>query len=298
MTTTITAGMVKELREATSAGMMDCKRVLEETGGDIEEATRLLRERGIAKAGKLAGRATTEGRVEGFADGKVGVLVEVGCNTDFVSKNDDFVAFTRELAQLVAEQAPADVDALLALPKGDGTVEDWRTNMSSTTGENVEIRRFERYEAGADGRVESYIHGGKIGVLVELAGPGANSEAAGGFAKELAMHAAAMSPKYLTSDEIPAADIEAEKQIYIAQAADKPENIREKIAEGKLGAWFKEVSLLHQLWVKGKDVFGKDTSIDEWRKNVAKDAGGDIEIRRFTRYQLGETAAAPSGDDE
>jgi len=295
MTTTITAGMVKELREATSAGMMDCKRVLEETGGDLEEATRLLRERGIAKAGKLAGRATTEGRVESYGDDKVGVLVEVGCNTDFVSKNDDFVAFTKELAKHVAEHAPSDVSDLLGQSHGSETIDEWRTNMSSTTGENVEIRRFVRYELTGSGVVASYIHGGKIGVLVELGTNAGGNDAVKGFARELAMHIAAMSPKYLTSDEIPAADIEAEKQIYIAQAADKPENIREKIAEGKLGAWFKEVSLVDQLWVKGKDVFGKDTSIDAWRQNVAKDAGSDVEIRRFTRYQLGETAA-PAGD--
>ena len=207
-TVTVTPAMVKRLREETSAGMMDCKRVLDETSGDHDAAVKLLRERGIAQAGKLAGRATTEGRIESYIhSGKIGVLVEVGCNTDFVAKNDDFIA----------------------------------------------------------------------------------------FCKDVAMHIAASAPRYLTRDEVPDSDIEAERAIYLKQAEDKPEQVREKIAEGKLNKWLSEIVLMDQLWVRGKDVFGKDTSIEEWRAQVAATTGENVEIRRFARFQLGETVAA--GDD-
>lgn len=209
--TTITPAMVKELREKTQAGMMDCKRVLDETGGDIDEAVKLLRERGMAQAGKLAGRATTEGRVEAYVHGgKIGVLVEVGCNTDFVARNDDFIDFTRSLA----------------------------------------------------------------------------------------MHIAAMSPRWVRREDVPAEAIEAEKQIFIAQAQDKPENVREKIAVGKLDKWFSEVVLLEQAWVRGKEIFGKDTTIEEWRAHVSASTGENVEIRRFVRMALGEGASAAASESE
>jgi elongation factor Ts len=281
-TAQITAGMVKELREKTSAGMMDCKRVLEETGGDMDEAVKLLRERGVAQASKLAGRETTEGRIAIWSDDSTATIVEVGCNTDFVARNDEFGAFCEALAQHIATNKPSSVDELLGQPwsGGDGTIEDWRTQVSASTGENVVVRRFEIVDGS--GAIASYVHGGKIGVLVDIATSKSGAEI-DEFGSDLAMHIAAMAPRYVSRDQVPAEDVEAEKAIYVVQAEDKPENVRERIAEGKLDKWFSEICLLEQQWVRGKEKFGKDTTIAEWAKQV-----GDVEIKNFTRYMLGE----------
>lgn len=202
----ITAEMVKTLREETNAGMMDCKRALEETGGDHAAAVKLLREKGLAGAAKLAGRATTEGRIESYihGGGKIGVLVEVGCNTDFVARNEDFV----------------------------------------------------------------------------------------GFCRDVAMHIAAMTPRWVSREDVPEDAIASEKSIYMQQAENegKPEQVRAKIAEGKLSKWLADNVLLDQLWIRGKDVLGKDTTIDELRKQLISTIGENVEIRRFARYQLGEGA--------
>jgi elongation factor Ts len=289
VTTTISAAQVKQLREATSAGMMECKKVLAETGGDFDEAVKLLRERGQAQAAKLGGRATTEGAVGSYVDGdSLGVLVEIGCNTDFVARNDDFQKFVADIARHVADNSPSDVAELLSQPSpsGDGTVEDLRAQTSASTGENIEIRRFERYES-TDGVVGAYVHGGKIGVLVEVAGPTGNDDVRG-LVRDVAMHAAAMAPEYVSKDQVPTDRVEAEREIFIKQAEDKPEAIRGKIADGKIQKWYSEVALLDQQWVKGKDVFGKDTTIDELRAKRAEELGQDLQIRRFTRFQLGQ----------
>ncbi len=201
-TVQITPQMVKKLREESGAGMMDCKTALGDTDGDHDAALKILREKGIAAAGKLAGRATTEGRIEVYNHGgRIGVMVEVGCNTDFVARNDEFVE----------------------------------------------------------------------------------------FCKDLAMHIAAMAPQWVTRDEVPAEIIESERQIYIAQAEDKPENVRAKIAEGKLEKWFSDVVLLEQSWVRGKEKFDKETTIEELRQHVSSSMGENIEIRRFIRYVIGES---------
>jgi elongation factor Ts len=201
-TTAISAGAVKALREQTGAGMMECKRVLEETGGDHDAAVKLLRERGAAKADKLGGRETTEGSIGSYVHGgKIGVLVEVGCNTDFVARNDDFQE----------------------------------------------------------------------------------------FCSDLAMHVAAMGPRWLRREDVPAEAVAAEREIFEAQAADKPEAVRAKIAEGKLDKWYSEVCLLEQPWVRGKEKLGKDITIEELRATLSATTGENVEIRRFSRYVLGES---------
>lgn len=199
----ITPAMVKALREATNAGMMDCKRVLEETSGDHDAAVKLLRERGVAQASKLAGRATSEGRVESYihGDGKIGVLLEIGCNTDFVARNDDFKAFCTDIA----------------------------------------------------------------------------------------MHIAAMAPRWLSREDVPADVVAGELEIYKTQAEDKPEQVRAKIAEGKLDKWYSEVCLLEQNWVRGKDQLGKDITIEELRAQTSASTGENVEIRRFARFVLGDS---------
>jgi elongation factor Ts len=274
-TAQVTPALIKELREKTSAGMLDCKRVLEEVAGDLDAAVKLLRERGVAQASKLAGRETTEGRVAAWIDGGLGAMVEVGCNTDFVARNDEFGEFCTSIAEHVAKNAPSSVDELLGQSRGSETIEDWRTQVSASTGENVVIRRFERFETSG-GTLTSYLHGGKIGVVVDVAGADAE------FGSDLAMHIAAMAPKWLAREDVPGDLIAAEKEIYVKQAEDKPENVRERIAEGKLDKWYSDVCLLEQTWVRGKEKFGKDTTITEW----AKQAGADI--RGFWRYALGE----------
>jgi elongation factor Ts len=294
-TATITAEMVKNLRVETNAGMMDCKRALEETGGDHDAAVTLLREKGLAGASKLAGRETTEGRVEALVqDGKVGVLVEVGCNTDFVARNDDFVKFCGELAQHIAAEAPADLDGLLTQSwSGDSsvTVDEARKSLMTTTGENVEFRRFVRYQLDGNGWIQSYVHGGKIGVLVEVTAGDASavgSDEFKSFATNVAQHIAAMAPRWVNRDDVPSAAVEAEKAIYMQQSENegKPEAVREKIAEGKLNKWYSDNVLLSQNWIRGKELLDKETTIEELGKPVP----GGATVSRFTRYQLGQDA--------
>lgn len=286
MTAQITASMVKELREATSAGMMDCKKALSETGGDFDAAVTLLREKGIARATKLSAREATEGRVSVLVDGNVGVVVKVGCNTDFVARNDDFGAFVDAIARHIATNDPADVDALLAQPWADGgTVEDARSTTSAGTGENVVISGFDRFELpNGDGVIGSYQHGTGIGALVEVEGP--DTDEVRGFATDVAMHIAAARPQYLTRDEVPADAIEAERAIYVKQVEDKPEQIRGKIADGKLEKWYGDIVLGEQTWVFGKDRVGKDVTISEYAKMTADKAGAPVTIRRFALQSL------------
>ncbi len=250
----ITAGMVKELREATGLGMMDCKKALTETNGDFKAAEELLRIKSGAKASKAASRVTAEGVVSAFItpDGKAGAVAEINCETDFVAKNDDFVAFAKRVAEIVANNNPADIDALLALPNDSGTVEETRKALVMKLGENVTIRRIERY-ATSTGKLSSYLHGSKIGVLLHYTG---GDDALG---RDLSMHIAASKPKSIDASGVNAEDIATERRIAIEKAreAGKPDAMLEKIAEGSVQKFLKDVTLLGQVFVKAED--GKQT---------------------------------------
>ena len=273
----ITASQVKELREKTGAGMMDCKKVLTETNGDEEKAIELLRERGIAKAAKKSDRIAAEGLVDTYIseDGKVGVVVEVNAETDFVAKNDEFKSFVKDVAKQVAEKNPADVETLLeqtSIAEPDKTVKEVLTNKIATIGENMSIRRFERFET--NNLLESYIHGdGKIAVLVEI--ENGTTE----LAKDICMQIAAARPEYLDRDAVPAERLAKEMEILKAQAMNegKPEAIAEKIVQGRLGKFYSEICLVEQEFVKDSDIkVGK----------LVADKGA--KIVRFARFEKGE----------
>jgi elongation factor Ts len=241
----ITASMVKELRERTDAPMMDCKKALTEAAGDMQKAEEILRVRFGNKAAKSAGRVAAEGvvAINIAADGKTAAMVEVNCETDFVAKNDDFLALTKALAEMVLNQNPADVAALSALPYNGKSVEEARTELVGKIGENMSIRRFTRMSA--TGKFASYIHGGKIGVLVDVTGDEA-------VAKDIAMHIAASKPKSLDASGVSQDLIDTERRVAIEKAkeAGKPEAMIEKIAEGTVQKFLKEVTLLSQPFVK------------------------------------------------
>ena len=250
----VTASLVKELREKTGAGLMDCKKVLTETDGDMEKAMELLRERGIAKAAKKSGRVAAEGLVEGYIsdDGKMGAVIEVNSETDFVAKNDEFKAFVLNLAKQVVEKNPKDVEELLAQESIEipgKTVSEVLVEKIATIGENMNVRRFARFEA--EGLVEKYIHGdGKIAVLVNMK-KGTNE-----VAKDVCMQIAAARPEYLNEASVPAERIEKEKEILKAQTMNegKPEAIAEKIVQGRIGKFFSEICLVDQQFVKNPDI--------------------------------------------
>jgi elongation factor Ts len=272
----ITASMVKELREKTDAPMMECKKALTEAGGDMAKAEEILRVKLGNKATKAASRVAAEGVVGIYlsADGKLGSVVEVNSETDFVAKNDEFIALAKGCAELVATSNPADVAALSALPMGGGTVESTRAALVGKIGENMSIRRFERI--AAKGKLASYVHGGsKIGVMVDVTGGDEQ------LAKDLAMHIAASKPKSLDASGVPADLLDTERRIAIEKAreAGKPENMLEKIAEGTVQKYLKDVTLLGQVFVKAED--GKQT-IEQLLK--AKGAT----VNAFTLYVVGE----------
>lgn len=241
----ITASMVKELREKTDAPMMECKNALVEANGDMARAEELLRIKLGSNASKAASRITAEGLVNVYIaeDAKTGAVVEVNCETDFVAKNDDFIAFVDDIAKLVAEENPADVAALSELAFRDGTVESVRTALIGKIGENISVRRFQRF-ATAD-QLAQYVHGGKIAVLVDFSG----DEEVG---KDVAMHVAAMKPKALSAEDLSAADVEAERSVAAQKAAEsgKPDSIVEKMVEGAVNKYLREVTLLSQPFVK------------------------------------------------
>lgn len=270
----ITASMVKELRERTDAPMMDCKKVLTEAGGDMAKAEELLRARLGSKLSKAAGRVAAEGTVGVFVttDAKQGSIVEVNCETDFVAKNDDFLALSRNLAEVVATQKPADVAALSALKINGEVVEDVRAQLIGKIGENVTIRRFVTFDA--KGKLSSYIHGGKIGVVVDLVG---GDEA---LAKDIAMHIAASKPVALSKDDVPAELIEKERSIATQKAAEsgKPE-FAAKMIEGSVQKFLKDVALLDQIFVK--DPTGKQTIEQLLKANNAS-------VAAFTMFVVGE----------
>ena len=276
----VTASQVKDLREKTGAGMMDCKKVLTETDGDMEKAIELLRERGIAKAAKKSSRVAAEGIVEAYVteDGKVGSLVEVNAETDFVAKNDEFKSFVEDVTKQVALTNPSDVEALLAsksMAEPDKTVKEVLTGKIATIGENMTIRRFVRFES--TGLVEKYIHGeGKIGVLVEL--ENGDTE----LAKDICMQIAAAKPEFLDRESVPAERVEKEMKILKAQAMNegKPAEIAEKMVQGRLGKFYGEFCLVEQDFVKNPDMKIKQLLESKGAK-----------IIRFARFEKGEGLA-------
>ena len=239
----ITAAMVGELRAKTDAPMMECKKALTEADGDMAKAEEILRVKLGSKAGKAASRVTAEGIVASFINGTTGALLEVNCETDFVSKNDDFLAFANACVKLIAEHNPADVTALLALPMNGSTVDEVRSALIGKIGENIMPRRFKRF-AGSN-QLVSYLHGTRIGVMVEFEG----DETA---AKDVAMHIAAMKPIALSMADVPAESIAVERSVAVQKAAEsgKPPEIVEKMVEGSIQKYLKEVSLLNQTFVK------------------------------------------------
>lgn len=287
----VTAQMVKELRERTGAGMMDCKKALNETDGDMEKAIDFLREKGLAATAKKAGRIAAEGLVASYidADAKVGALAEVNCETDFVARNEDFKKFAQDVAKQAASTTAPDVDAFLTEPwLGDSskTVKDMLTEMVAVIGENMTIRRFEKF-AAEEGCVAGYIHGGgSIGVMIEAKTAVVNDDVKSCI-RNIAMQVAAMSPKYISRDEVPADYLEHEKEILMVQAKtenpDKPENIIEKMIIGRLNKEMKEICLLDQSYVQDSD-----KTVKEYIESVAKAAGTEISIAKCVRFKTGE----------
>ncbi len=282
----ITAAMVSELRKKTGAGMMDCKKALTETAGNMDEAVDFLRKKGLSSAAKKSGRVASEGAVTAGSAGTVGALVEVNAETDFVAKNDAFVAFVAGVKDVVLANDIADVDALkgLAYPETGRTVAEELTHQIATIGENMGIRRFARVDAG-QGMVTSYIHGaGKIGVLVELQTESAD-EKISALGRQLAMHVAAANPQYLDRDSVPSDIVEKEKDIMRVKAIEsgKPEQIVEKIILGQINKYFGEVCLLEQAFV-----IDPDQKVGKIVAALAKELGTEIKLNSYSRYQLGE----------
>ena len=286
----ISAKDVMELRKQTDCGMMECKKALTEANGDFAKAVELLRERGLATAAKKAGRIAAEGMV--YADYcpqcKVGVVIEVNAETDFVAKNDKFVAFVKDAAKVIMEQNPADVDALMNCKMGEGTVDDGLKQLILVIKENIKVRRFVRYE----GACAAYVHGGGThAVLVdfETSDEIAAKPEFAAYGKDIAMQIAAANPSYVDEANVPAEVVAKEKEIMLAQmagdpkTANKPEAVKAKMVEGKIKKFFKENCLVEQEFVKDGDL-----TVGQYTAKVAKELGGDIKSVKFARFQKGE----------
>ena len=284
----ISAMSVKDLRDQTGAGMMDCKRALGDADGDVEKAVELLRERGFAKAGKRGGRATSEGAVSIAIHGAIAAMVEVGCETDFVARTDVFIEFGHQLAETVAKDQSIDgPDALLKASIDGETVADKVTAVINRLGENVVIKRVTRLDAGASGIAGGYVHaGGNLGVVVTLAteGSGAELEA---LAKDLAMHVAAADPSPIAVDRsgIDSAFLDSERTIFRNQAVQsgKPEGVVEKIVEGRINKYLSEICLVEQAFVKDPD-----RTIGDLLRDVGAKVGAETAVNGYQRYKLGE----------
>ena len=267
----ITAALVKELREITGAGMMDCKKALVECEGDKDKAIDYLREKGIAKAAKKAGRIASEGVVAAASDGSTACIVEVNSETDFVAKNENFQALVKKIAEHIVATKPADMDALNASELDGKTVAEVMTEAVASIGEKLSLRRFEVYTT-EDGKLATYIHmGGKIGVIVELSG-GADE-----LGKDVAMQIAAAKPQCIGRDDVDADALAHEREVLRKQALEegKPEKIVEKMVDGRINKYYKEVCLVEQEFVKDSD-------------KTIKDILGGVEVRRFARFEMGE----------
>ena len=285
-----TATDVKNLREMTGCGMMDCKKALTEADGDMDKAVDILREKGLAASQKKAGRIAAEGTVYALVEDNMGVVIEVNAETDFVAKNAEFMAFVDTCAKTVIEKNPADVEALLAETAAgtEMTVDALLKEKILVIGENIKIRRFEKYE----GAVVTYVHGGgRIGVMVkfdttdEVAAKAEFAE----FGKDVAMQIAAVNPKYIAPENVPAEVVDKEKAILTEQLrndpknAKKPANILEKIVSGRINKYYEEVCLLNQVYVKDGDI-----TVGQYVDNTAKALGGDIKVAAFVRFEKGE----------
>jgi elongation factor Ts len=287
----ITANAVKDLRERTGVGMMECKKALQEAGGDPGEAEKILRKRGIASAAKKADRAAGEGTIaaEIAGDGSSGLLLEVNCDTDFAARNEDFLALVRDAARLALTHRPADVAALLELPAGDGkTVAQLVHERVARIGENIVVRRLVRFDAEGPGTVAAYVHtGGKIGVLLEIAG-GTGEEVAR-LARDVAMHVAAASPKFVRREDVTQKDLDYEREIARDQAlkSGKPAPVVEKIVAGKMEKFYAENCLPEQSFVKDPE-----RTVAQVIQDAAKGSGGTLQVRRFVRFVLGESLSA------
>ncbi len=285
----VTAAMVKELRAMTDSPMMECKKALVEADGDLEKAVDVLRTMGLAKAVKRAGRDTNEGTIAAYVsdDGKVGTLLELTCETDFVGSNAKFTGFATELAKVVSELSPADVDALLACEMNGNTVDDELKEMIHVIGENMKIQRFERV-AVEDGGLVSYIHhNGKLGAMVQFSFSNADTFANEAFktlAHDVAMQVVASAPAGATREDVPADVIEHEKEIYKAQAAEsgRPEKFWDGIVNGRLKKFYKENVLTEQDFIKDPD-----TTIAALLEKLSKDLGDEIKVVSFVRFQFG-----------
>lgn len=282
-----TAKDVQALREKTGCGMMDCKKALVESDGNMDQAMDFLREKGLAAAEKKSGRIAAEGTVLAYTDDSahVGVVLEVNAETDFVAKNDSFMAFVSDTAKTIVTANPADVDALMDAKMPDGqTVADSLRDKILTIGENIKVRRFVRYE----GAVATYVHGGgRIGVMVkfETTDAIAATDAFKDMGKDVAMQIAAVNPQYLDKDSVPEEVLAKEQKILTEQVINegKPANIAEKIVAGKMGKYFKENCLVEQIYVKDNDL-----TVGKYVDSKAKELGGDIKILSFVRFEKGE----------
>lgn len=281
-----TAQDVKNLRERTGCGMMDCKKALQEANGDMDKAVELLREKGMAAADKKAGRIAAEGVVYAVADNKnkVGAVVEVNSETDFVAKNEGFQQFVKDLAEVIMRENPADLDALMDKKMGAGTVADELRDKILVIGENLKIRRFNRFT----GVNCAYVHGGGThGVLVqfETLDEIAQKPEFAAFGKDIAMHIAAENPTYLNREQVPTEVLEKEKEILKAQAVNegKPEAIAEKMVAGRVNKFYETNCLLEQKFVKDPDI-----SVGKYVENTAKELGGEIKVVAFSRFEKGE----------
>ncbi len=286
----ISAKDVMELRKQTDCGMMECKKALTEANGDFEKAVELLRERGLATAQKKAGRIAAEGMVYGTynAEKKVGVVLEVNAETDFVAKNDKFVAFVKEVSEVIINENPADVDALMNCKMGEGNVDDALKGLILVIKENIKIRRFERYE----GVCAAYVHGGgthSVLVQFETSDEVAAKAEFAQFGKDIAMQIAAANPGYVREEEVPADVLAKEKEILLAQmandpkTANKPEAVKEKMIVGKVKKFYKENCLVDQEYVKDSNL-----NVQGYVDQTAKALGGDIKIVKFVRFEKGE----------
>ncbi|WP_294500723.1 translation elongation factor Ts [uncultured Gemmiger sp.] len=292
----VSAKDVMELRRQTDCGMMECKKALTQADGDFAKAIEILREQGLATATKKAGRIAAEGMVYATANDNCAVVVEVNAETDFVAKNDKFVDFTKQLAAVIAEQNPADVEALMGCKMGDGTVDDALKALILVIKENIKVRRFVRYE----GHCAAYVHGGGThGVIVKF---DTSDEVAAkpefaAFGKDIAMQIAAANPTYLNREAVPADVLAKEKEIVLAQmandpkTANKPDAIKEKMAIGKLGKFYKEACLVDQAFIKDGNI-----DVNKYVADTAKALGGDIKIVEYTHFVKGEGLEKRSED--
>jgi elongation factor Ts len=293
----ITPAMIKELREQTGAGFGDVKSALTEAEGNMEQAVVILRKKGLAAAGKKAGRVTAEGTIAARVEGSVGVLVEVNCETDFVGRNDHFRNFADEVAKVIAQSKAQSVDELLAekWPGSDEPVSQKVAEQIASIKENISIRRFARYDAPANATIGTYIHGGgKIGVMVEtVATSGSKDAHLDEVAKDVAMHIAAAEPRFLRREDVTEKDLETEREIARDAAAKsgKPENIVEKMVSGKMDKFYGEACLLEQLYIKDDKA-----TVTQYLQSRGKASGCEYGVTRFTRYKLGEGIEKRSED--